>query len=100
VNAALVKLGANDGLRGLDPDEMYRNLSQILDVLAADHIPVLLSGMIAPPSLGAAYGEQFKAEFTRLVRWPGLIYDPFFLRGLPGTRPWFRPTACVRTPRA
>jgi acyl-CoA thioesterase-1 len=84
VDAALVELGANDGLRGLDPDAMYRNLAHILDVLAADHIPVLLSGMIAPPSLGAAYGEQFKAEFGKLSQRPGLIYDPFFLAGLPG----------------
>jgi acyl-CoA thioesterase-1 len=45
---------------------------------------VLLSGMIAPPSLGAAYGAQFKAEFTKLAQRPGLIYDPFFLAGLPG----------------
>jgi len=84
VDAALVELGANDGLRGLDPDEMYRNLSHILDVLAAAHIPVLLSGMIAPPSLGAAYGDQFKAVFTKLAQRQGLIYDPFFLQGLPG----------------
>ena len=84
VDAALVELGANDGLRGLDPNEMYRNLSHILDVLAANHIRVLLSGMIAPPSLGAAYGDQFKAVFARLSQRPGLIYDPFFLEGLPG----------------
>lgn len=84
VDAALVELGANDGLRGLDPDQMYHNLSHILDVLASKHIPVLLSGMIAPPSLGAAYAGQFKAVFTRLNRRPGLIYDPFFLQGLPG----------------
>ena len=84
VDAALVELGANDGLRGLDTDEMYRNLSHILDVLAAAHIPVLLSGMIAPPSLGAAYGDQFKAVFTKLAQRQGLIYDPFFLQGLPG----------------
>jgi len=84
VDAALVELGANDGLRGLDPNEMYRNLSHILDVLAANHIPVLLSGMIAPPSLGTAYGGQFEAVFARLSQRPGLIYDPFFLKGLPG----------------
>jgi acyl-CoA thioesterase-1 len=84
VDAALVEIGGNDGLRGLDPDQMYRNISHILDVLAAHHIPVLLSGMIAPPSLGDAYGAQFKAVFTKLGQRPGLIYDPFFLAGLPG----------------
>jgi acyl-CoA thioesterase-1 len=82
VDAALVELGGNDGLRGLDPDAMQRNLSHILDVLAAKHIPVLLSGMLAPPSLGTAYGDRFKAVFTQLGKRPGVIYDPFFLQGV------------------
>ena len=34
-DAAIVELGANDGLRGLDPKEMERNLTAILDVAAA-----------------------------------------------------------------
>jgi len=82
VNAALVELGGNDGLRGLDPDDMQRNLTHILDVLAAKYIPVLLSGMLAPPSLGTAYGARFQAVFTKLGQRPGLIYDPFFLAGV------------------
>jgi len=84
VDAALVELGGNDGLRGLDPDEMRRNLSFILDELAARHIPVLLSGMIAPPSMGAAYEARFEAVFTALGAREGVIFDPFFLAGLPG----------------
>ncbi len=82
VDAALVELGGNDGLRGLDPELLRHNLTHILDVLAAHHIPVLLSGIIAPPSLGTTYGDQFKAVFTALGQRPGLIYDPFFLQGL------------------
>jgi acyl-CoA thioesterase-1 len=84
VDAAIVELGGNDGLRGLDPAVMRGNLSHILDVLAARHIPVLLSGMIAPPSLGRDYGDRFKGVFTDLGRRPGVIFDPFFLAGLPG----------------
>ena len=82
VDAALVELGGNDALRGLDPDAMARNLSHILDVLAANHTPVLLSGMLAPPSLGTAYGDRFKAVFSALGKRPGVIYDPFFLAGV------------------
>jgi acyl-CoA thioesterase-1 len=84
VDAAIVELGANDGLRGLDPAIMQKNLGYILDVLTAKHIPVLLSGMIAPPSFGADYGNRFHAVFVTLSRHPGIIYDPFFLAGLPG----------------
>jgi len=82
VDAALVELGGNDALRGLDPDAMDRNLTYILNVLASKHIPVLLSGMLAPPSLGTAYGDHFKAVFTKLGERPGVIYDPFFLAGV------------------
>jgi len=84
VDAALVELGGNDGLRALDPKQMQANLTHILDTFQAKHIPVLLSGMIAPPNLGADYGDQFKAVFADLGRRPGLIYDPFFLAGLVG----------------
>ncbi len=81
-DAALVELGANDGLRGLGAKPMEANLATILDALAAKHIPVLLSGMLAPPSLGREYGEAFKAAFTRLGQRPGIIFDPFFLEGV------------------
>ncbi len=84
VDAALVELGGNDGLRGLDPALMQHNLTQILDTLQAKHIPVLLSGMIAPPNLGKAYGDHFAAVFAALGKRPGVLYDPFFLAGLVG----------------
>ena len=81
-DVAIVELGGNDGLRGLDPAQMEANLSAILDTLAAHHVPVLLTGMEAPPNLGAAYGAQFRAVFAHLSHRPGLIYDPFFLQGV------------------
>ena len=79
-DAAIVELGANDGLRGVDPAETEKNLSAILDKLAAAHIPVLLSGMYAMPNLGADYANAFHAVFDRLGQRPGVLYDPFFLQ--------------------
>lgn len=81
-DAALIELGGNDGLRGLDPASTEANLRAILDALAAKHIPVLLSGMLAPPNLGPDYDAQFKAVFAHLGQRPGIIYDPFFLEGV------------------
>ncbi len=81
-DAAIVELGANDGLRGLDPKDMEANLTKILDQLAAKHIPVLLSGMYAPPNLGPQYQQAFRAVFDRLGKRPGVTYDPFFLDGV------------------
>ncbi len=83
-DAAIVELGANDGLRGSDPAQMQANLAAILDTLAAHHVRTLLTGMEAPPNLGAAYGAQFRAVFAALGRRPGLLYDRFFLDGVAG----------------
>ena len=82
VDAAMVELGANDMLRGLPVPDMEANLNAILDTLAQKHIPVLLTGMLAAPNLGAAYGAAFKAAFARLGGRPGIIFDPFFLQGV------------------
>jgi acyl-CoA thioesterase I len=81
-DAAIVELGANDGLRGVDPAVTEKNLSAILDQLAARHIPVLLTGMYAMPNLGRDYAQAFHAVFDRLGRRPGVLYDPFFLDGV------------------
>jgi acyl-CoA thioesterase-1 len=81
-DAAIVELGANDGLRGLDPKEMQANLTTILDALAAKHLPVLLTGMYAPPNLGPDYQSSFRAVFDTLGKRPGVLYDPFFLDGV------------------
>jgi acyl-CoA thioesterase I len=78
-DAAIVELGANDGLRGVDPADTERNLTAILDALAARHIPVLLTGMYALPNLGQDYSQAFRTVFDRLGKRPGVLYDPFFL---------------------
>lgn len=79
-DAAIVELGANDGLRGVDPADTEKNLTAILDRLAQKHIPVLLSGMYAMPNLGRDYSEAFRAVFDRLGSRAGVLYDPFFLQ--------------------
>jgi acyl-CoA thioesterase I len=78
-DAAIVELGANDGLRGVEPADTEANLTAILDVLAARHIPVLLTGMYALPNLGHDYAQAFRVVFDRLGSRPGMLYDPFFL---------------------
>ena len=84
VDAAIVELGANDALRGSDPAALHDNLTAILDRLAARHIPVLLTGMLAPPNLGASYGTAYNAVYAGLAHRPGILFDPFFLDGVAG----------------
>ncbi|TVR99615.1 MAG: arylesterase [Rhodospirillales bacterium] len=80
--AAIVALGANDGLRGLDPDQTFDNLDAILSVLDRRGIPVLLAGMLAPPNLGRDYGDAFEAVFRRLAERHDVILYPFLLDGV------------------
>jgi acyl-CoA thioesterase-1 len=81
-DAAIVELGGNDGLRGLDPKAMQQNLTAILDRLAAAHVKVLLTGMYPPGNFGPDYSREFHAVFDRLGQRPGVLYDPFFLEGV------------------
>jgi acyl-CoA thioesterase I len=81
---AIVELGANDGLRGIDPTLTQGNLDAILTRLKAAGIPVLLTGMRAPPNYGKAFEAQFKAVFETLAARHDVIFYPFFLDGVAG----------------
>jgi len=81
-NYAIVELGANDGLRGLDPQQTYRNLDAILTRLRKDDIAVLLAGMYAPPNLGRDYADDFRAVYERLAAKHDVVFYPFFLEGV------------------
>ena len=81
-DAVIVVLGANDGLRGLEPRQTYGNLTAILERLEADGLPVLLAGMLAPRNLGAAYVEEFDGVFQRLSEERNVVFYPFFLDGI------------------
>ena len=82
VDAAIVELGGNDGLRGIDPRDTQANLTAILDQLQAKHVKTLLAGMYAPPNLGQDYERSFRAVFDTLGRRPGILYDPFILQNI------------------
>lgn len=81
-DAAIVELGANDGLRGLDPAETYANLDWVLSELARRGVPTLLTGMLAPPNMGREYSDAFRDVFTRLADEHDVLFYPFFLDGV------------------
>ena len=79
---AIVGLGGNDVLRGIDPAETRANLEAIVRNLDRRGIPVVLTGMIAPRNLGADYAGRFDAIYPDLARSYGAALDPFFLDGV------------------
>ena len=78
----LLELGANDALRGLDPDLARANLDQILGRLKQAGIPVLICGMKAPRNLGAAYDAKFDQLYPDLARKYQVPLYPFVLDGV------------------
>ena len=81
-NAAMIELGSNDALRGIDPASTEKNLTAILTKLKAQHIPVLLLGMQAPKNFGSEYEAKFNAIYPKLAKAFGTLYYPFILDGV------------------
>ena len=83
-DGAILELGANDALRGIDPEETGKSLDQILAAFKARGMAVLIAGMAAPRNLGHAYVEAFDAIYPNLASKYGALLYPFFLDGVVG----------------
>jgi acyl-CoA thioesterase-1 len=82
--AVILELGANDALRGLDPNLTKAALEKILAKLNDRHIVVLLAGMLAPRNLGPDFVRAYDAIFPALAAAHGSVFYPFFLDGVAG----------------
>jgi acyl-CoA thioesterase-1 len=81
-DGAILELGANDALRGIDPKVPRANLDKMLAMLKAKGIPVLLTGMRSPDNWGADYAKSFDAIYPDLSAKYGVPLYPFFLEGV------------------
>jgi acyl-CoA thioesterase I len=86
VHGVIVELGANDALRGIDPEVTRKALDDILARLGQRGIPALLAGMQAPRNLGADYAARFDAIYPGLAAKHGVVFYPFFLEGVAADR--------------
>ncbi len=78
----IVELGANDGLRGLEPSQTRENLSQIIAGFKKSGAKVLLTGMQAPRNLGTEYVAEFDQIYPELAEEYNVAFYPFFLEGV------------------
>ena len=81
-DGVIVELGANDALRGLDPDVTRAALSDIVTRLKARGIAVMLCGMLAPPNYGSDYAARFNSIYPDLAKQFDVPLYPFFLDGV------------------
>jgi acyl-CoA thioesterase-1 len=84
VKILVVALGANDGLRGLPPDELRKNLAAIIERAQKKKVVVILAGMEAPTNNGADYTSQFRLVYKELAKQYNVPLIPFLLQGVAG----------------
>lgn len=80
----ILETGANDGLRGLDPELIRGNIRDMIDAFTAEGIVVVLAGMKMVPNLGPAYSKMFADVYTDVGGDNDVILIPFFLEGVAG----------------
>ncbi len=86
----ILALGANDGLRGQDPDTMRRNLEAIVQACRQSRVRVLLVGMRLPPNYGIQYTNNFYNIFKEITKEHKLPMVPFLLDGFADDRALFQ----------
>ncbi|MGR8929347.1 MAG: arylesterase [Gammaproteobacteria bacterium] len=75
----LLELGANDGLRGLSPQNMKNNLKEIIRRCKDVNTNVLLLGMKIPPNYGKRFIDMFYNIYPQLSEELNVPLVPFLL---------------------
>jgi len=82
LDLVILGLGANDMLRGINPNETEKNLEQIIQTVKDKEIKIILAGMLAPITHGIQYKNQFDQIYPRLAKKYDIPLIPFLLDGV------------------
>ncbi|MCU0587947.1 MAG: arylesterase [Syntrophobacteraceae bacterium] len=80
----ILETGANDGFRGIAPEVIEGNISEIVRILKEKQVIVVLAGMQMLSNLGPDYTTAFRNIYPRVAQRHGVIHIPFFLEGVAG----------------
>jgi acyl-CoA thioesterase-1 len=86
VAVLVLETGANDGLRGQDPESTRANIQAVFDRAQQQQPPprLVLAGMSALPNYGPEYAREFRALYPELARRNAATLVPFILEGVAG----------------
>ena len=86
VDVFVLALGANDGLRGIDPSVSRENLQKIIERVRAKnpHVRLVLGGMQMPPAMGQDFSREFARMFPEIAEKNDAALVPFLLEGVGG----------------
>jgi acyl-CoA thioesterase I len=93
VDIFVLALGANDGLRGVNPAVSRTNLQQIIERVRAKYpqAKIVLAGMQMPREMGDDYIREFQAMYPAIAKEHDLTLIPFLLEGVGGQREFNQP---------
>jgi acyl-CoA thioesterase I len=86
----IIELGANDGLRGINPQQMQDNLLQMILLARRHAAKVVLVGIRLPSNYGKAFIEHFAAVYPRIAETAEVPLVPFLLKGVAEHRDLFQ----------
>lgn len=80
----IIETGANDGLRGQDPDSIRANIHGMVARVRekSPSTTIVLARMEAMPTLGATYVTRFSGIFPAVAQAEGIPLLPFILEGV------------------
>ena len=82
VDVVILCLGANDMLRGINPDLIRKNLNKILEILREKKIQILFAGMLSQETYGKKYKNNFDEIYPQLANKHKVAFLPFLLEGV------------------
>ena len=85
-DVVVIETGANDALRGLDPDSARSNIERVITRVKSVQpgALIVLVQMEAPPNFGLSYTRRFHAIYPEVAAREKLVLMPFLLRGVAG----------------
>ena len=88
VDTLIIQLGANDGMRGFQVDEIRKNLVKIIEETRKKKADtkIYLAAMNIFPSMGEVYAGQFEKVFKEVATAQKVELIPFFLDGVAGIK--------------
>ncbi|GAB4356555.1 MAG: arylesterase [Methylohalobius crimeensis] len=76
----ILELGGNDGLRGIPPRQMERNLANMIEASRSAGAEVILLGIKMPTNYGPRFAAMFEDVYQRLADRHPVTFVPFFLQ--------------------
>ena len=80
----IIELGGNDGLRGLSPVVMQKNLASMIELSHKVGAKVVLLGILIPPNYGIVYQTLFEQAIANVAESTQVPFVKFFLEGIGG----------------